>query len=122
MSVYRQNSQQDGDEEMEEENGKGTTENGEEVEQTDKDVNEQWNRNRALVMQQNRHRQQLAAHLQIALPSSSTYDDSSSTKKEKQHPRVSRKALKRHNTATTSRLAVKRQVQKCSFKAGRRRC
>jgi len=125
MSVYRQNSRQDDvngdDKEMGEDNGEGATGAREEIEQTDgEEVNERWNR--AIVMQQNRHRQQLAAHLQIALPTSTIYNSSSTKKAKNEHPHVSRRALKRHNTSTTAHLAVKRQVKKCSFKAGRRRC
>ncbi len=122
MSVYRQNSQQNGDEdetmEDEEEGERAATS----MAQADGEaVDELWNRNRELVMQRNRHRQELAAHLQIPLARNAL--DGSPPKEAKKHPRVSRKALKRHNTASSKRnTTVRRQALKCGFKAGRRRC
>ena len=76
--------------------------------------------NRELVMIQNRQYQELAAQMQIPL----TRDvlgvapkDRSGAKNNPQ--KLTRKALKRHNPV--SRSGIKYQVQKCGFKAGRRR-
>lgn len=109
MSVYRQNSQ----------NHENENTADMEAERTTPNTDEQWNQNRKLVLHQNRQRQQLAAYLQIPLTRNVLGTPSKSSQATK-HPKVTRKAIKRHNGA--SRLGIKRQVQKCGFKAGRRRC
>lgn len=114
MSVYRQNSQN-----HENEDTADMEVTIMEIEGSTANTDEEWNQNRELVLHQNRQRQRLAALLQVPL----TRDVLGTTSKNSQgmkHPRVTRKALKRHNGA--SRLGIKRQVQKCGYKAGRRRC
>lgn len=90
-----------------------------EVEVPDANLEEQ-NQNRELVLFQNRRRQQLAAHMQIPL----TRETVGSPRKDGngKPPKLTRRALKRHNNNSALRLGVKHQVQKCGFKAGRRRC
>ena len=107
MSVYRQNSQND-------ENEDATADI-----QVEASRDEQWNQNHELVLRQNRQRQQLAAHLQIPLTRDALSVPSQGSLCIK-HPKATRKATKRHNSA--SRLGIKHHMQKCGFKAGRRRC
>lgn len=105
MSVYRQNS-----------NNEAESVNAE-MEVVD-EATEQRNQNRELAMLQNRQRQQLAAHMQIPLDGTKrppTLKNGSG-----KPPKLTRRALKRHDPM--ARLGVKHQVQKCGFKAGRRRC
>ena len=77
------------------------------------------NHNRELVLLQNRQRQQLAIHMQVPL----TAEQHPSYKALPKPPKMSRKALRRHN-ANILRSNKPRtiRVQKCCFKAGRRRC
>lgn len=110
MSVYRENS--------------SSSDEAENVnrENTDAEVvdegNEELNQNRELVLLQNQQRQQLAAHMQIPLAGKKK---ASPPRNGSNHPpKLTRRALKRHNPM--SRQGGKYQVQKCSFKAGRRRC
>lgn len=109
MSVYRQKSQDHENEDTADM----------EVEGTEANTDEEWNLNRELTLRQNRQRQQLAAYLQIPLTRDVLCAPSKSSQNMKK-PKVTRKAAKRHNGA--SRLGIKHQVQKCGFKAGRRRC
>lgn len=106
MSVYRQNSV----------NEVESLEREAESEVID-GINEEQNQNRELVLLQNQQRRQLATHLQIPLASDTkrVLPKAGSGK-----PKLTRRALKRHNPMT--RLGAKHQVQKCGFKAGRRRC
>jgi hypothetical protein len=78
---------------------------------------EEQNLNRELALIENRRRRQLAAHMDIpANEPKRTTPKSGSGKPQK----LTRRALKRHNPM--SRIGAKNQVQKCGFKAGRRRC
>ena len=106
MSIYRQNSTN-------------------EVESVNRDAgeipdenSEEQNQNRELVLLQNQQRQQLAAQLQ--LPLGNKRKPLPRNNKSDHPPKLTRRALKRHNPM--SRQNGKFQVQKCSFKAGRRRC
>ena len=77
------------------------------------------NHNRELVLLQNRQRQQLAIHMQVPL----TAKQYPSHKALPKPPKMSRKALRRHNTNNLrSNKSRTVRVQKCCFKAGRRRC
>ena len=93
--------------------------------------NEQRQQNRELVLQQNRQRQQLALHMQLPLggrrpvlrppppPPGAVYG--------LKPQQLTRRALRRQNTNTSARhrggkLHQGNRIQKCSFKAGRRRC
>lgn len=104
MSVYRQNS-----------NNEAESVHAE-MEVAD-EATEQQNQNRELALLQNRQRQQLAAHLQIPLDGTKRPALKNGGGKP---PKLTRRALKRQDPM--ARLGVKHQVQKCGFKAGRRRC
>lgn len=86
-----------------------------ESEGVDEDIEER-NQNHELALIENRRRQQLAAHMDIPVnePKKAT------PKNGGKPPKLTRRALKRHNPM--SRIGAKHQVQKCGFKAGRRRC
>lgn len=82
---------------------------------------ERNNQNRELALVQNRQRQQLAATMDIPLNMNSRKGGGGASKSGSgKPPKLTRRALKRHNPM--SRIGVKHQVQKCGFKAGRRRC
>ena len=104
MSVYRQNS-----------NNEAESVNAE-MEVADEAM-EQRNQNRELALLQNRQRQELAAHMQIPLDRTKRPTLKNGSGKPQ---KLTRRALKRHDPM--ARLGVKHQVQKCGFKAGRRRC
>lgn len=120
MSIYHQNSR---NEEEKSEDGKpkvnddGNDENDDDDNNDEERAIELRNQNRELVMMQNRQRQQLAMELNIPL----TRDVNRTAPKRGSNkpPKLTRRALKRQNP--TTRIGVKHQVQKCGFKAGRRR-
>ena len=79
--------------------------------------------NRELVLHQNRQRQQLALHMQIPLAQDGV------PQRERapglKPPQLTRRALKRRNMNSLrqgGKLHQGNRVQKCTFKAGRRRC
>lgn len=107
MSIYHQNSANEAD------SINRDTTDSEVIDET----NEEQNQHRELVLLQNRQRQQIATQMQVplaiekrALPKGVSSNP----------PKLTRRALKRHNPM--SRHGAKYQVQKCGFKAGRRRC
>lgn len=110
MSVYRQNSTNEVASLHRDTESEG---NDEEI---DEDIEEQ-NQNRELALLENRRRQQLAAHMDIPANEPKKAAPRNGNGK---LPKLTRRALKRHNPM--SRIGVKHQVQKCGFKAGRRRC
>ena len=80
-------------------------------------------RNRELVLLQNRQRQQVAMHLHLPL----TVNTRRSAKAlpPGKPPRLTRKALRRHNSSGARGKTGKKQVYrvpKCYLKAGKRRC
>lgn len=120
MSVYHQVKSSNSNVESEEERGSQGNEN-ERTLVLHHDHQRSMNCNRELVLLQNRQRQQLAMHMQLPLTVQQypTYKDLPPGKP----PRVSRKALQRHNAnSLRSNKSRVYRVQKCCFKAGRRRC
>ena len=111
MSVYRQNSTNEMD----------STNREEEQDRAEQDMadqaNEQQNRIHQIALIENERRRQLAQHMQIPL---TTNRAKRPPPKDSKQPKLTRRALKRHNPMT--RAGAKYQVQKCGFKAGRRRC
>lgn len=106
MSVYRQNST----------NEEASLHRDTESEGINEEIEEQ-NQNRELALLENRRRRQLAAHMDIPVnePKKAALKNGSGKPQ-----KLTRRALKRHNPM--SRIGAKHQVQKCGFKAGRRRC
>lgn len=104
MSVYRQNSTNE------------VASVAAESDNMDEDIEER-NQNHELALVQNRQRQQLAAHMNIPLNEAKRPAPKGGSDKPL---KLTRRALKRHNPM--SRIGAKHQVQKCGFKAGRRRC
>ena len=79
------------------------------------------NQNRELVLLQNRLRHQVA--VQMAIPLVPVRQQSPRTLLPYKPPKLTRKALKRHNTNSCGQKGKQSyRVQKCWFKAGRRRC
>ena len=113
MSIYRENSI---NEDESEEYMNREAEVDDSITNTNTNTEEQ-NRNHQLILQ-NRQRQQLATVMQIPLSHQGL--GGGSKLERKNPPKLTRRALKRRNSAL--RIGVKHQVQKCGFKAGRRRC
>ncbi len=112
MSVYRQNSTNELDSTTSRDNQTDTPE-----QQVIDETNEERNQIRQRAFLENQRRLQLAAQMQIPVTTNKTKQP---PPKDSKPQKLTRRALKRHNPM--SRHGAKHQVQKCGFKAGRRRC